>query len=865
MSAWIRRAYALLLRCYPKAFRDEYERELRNSFDRLWREHAHQGRPALARLGVSVTLDTIFTALREHLNILWADLRVSSRALRRSPASTAGLIATLALGIGATTAMFSVVYAILLRPLPFPESDRLIELVATKPLEGITGFSASGPDFYSWREGAQSIIEMAALSERGINLADENEPERVNGMAVTGGFWSLLGVRPIAGRTFDERENSPAALRLAVLSEALFRRRYGGGHGLLGRTIDINGSPHTVIGIVPSDMGFTQTVDVWVPFVPDRLNRGDRQITVIGRLRSGVGATQATAELESIAAALADEFPATNMGYSARARPLLDLAVPPAVERTLRFLLAAVGLLLLVACSNVAHLLLTRAAERGPELAMRRALGAGTARLTRQLATETLLVAVVGAACGVALAAGLVQLAQPTLAALLPRAQNISLDLPVLAAALLVTVATAAIFGLFPIWRVMRADVTDGLRTGGRVQSDRRHASLRRGFVVGQFAVASVLVVGAALLTQSVVRMTRVDPGFRTDHLLITGVTTPAGVTGQDARAAFFRQLVDHVSAVPGVVSAGLGWNLPLRPGAGGPGMEVSTTQEAVRSAGRAHWRIATPGYFPTMGIPLVRGRLFYEGEREIPNGFRAIIVSESLARRLWPATEEPLGQQLWLGNGQVRTVVGIVGDVYQNSLADGITPTMYMPTSWVFPATHMLLVRTAGDPANMTGAIRQAVRSLDPRQTLFDTQTMEEYVGATLAQPRLNAMLLGAFAALGLILGAVGVAGVVAQTVSSRRPELAVRLALGGRAARIVREVAVSGVRLCVYGLVLGFASAIVMARAASSLLFEVRPGDPATFAVVGIVLLAVATCACILPALRVTRIDPAIALRGD
>jgi putative ABC transport system permease protein len=864
MPAWIRRAYRVLLRCYPKAFRDEYEVDMRRSFERMWGDSAREGPPALARLSLSVFVDTMTTALREHGSIVSQDLRVSGRALRKFPAFTAGIVGTLTLGIGATTAILSVVYAILLRPMPFPEPEQLVELVATKPLEGIASFSTSGPDFTSWRERTRAFVGMAAMTDRDVNLSDDAEPERVRGAAVTGTFWSVLRVQPIAGRTFDEADDLRGN-RIVVLSDGLHRRRYGGDPGLLGRAVELNGVAHTVIGIVPGDMGFTQDVDVWMPFVADQQNRGDRQIGVVARLGAGVELGAASAELEGIAAALAREFPATNLGYSARARPLLDLAVSPALERALHVLLAAVVLLLVIACANVAHLLLTRAADRRHELAVRRALGAGTARLTRQLATEALVLAALGAIGGIALAAALVRVAQPTLAALLPRARHIALDLPVLGMALLTTVATAFIFGLLPILRVSGADVSSSLHAAGRVQSDRSLVSLRRTFVVGQFALASVLVVGAALLAQSLARMMRVDPGFRTDHLLMTGITTPTGVSGQDGRIAFFRRIVDEVRAVPGVTSAGLGWNLPLRPGAGGPGMEVAATPESVLSAGRAHWRIATPGYFSTIGIPLLRGRLFLDGEREIPNGFRAVIVSESLAARLWPNHEDPIGRQVWLGNGHVRTVVGIVGDVHQRSLAEGITPTMYMPTAWVFPATNVLLVRTAGPPADMAGAIRRTVRGIDPRQTLFDLQTMDEYVSATVAQQRLNATILGAFALLALLLGAVGVAGVVAHSVSARRPELAVRMALGGRSSRIVRDVAATGVRLCAYGLALGLGVAIVVARAAASLLFGVQPGDPTTFVFIGLVLLAVAMIACVVPALRVTRIDPAVALRGQ
>jgi putative ABC transport system permease protein len=863
--SWSRSLYRFLLHCYPRAFRDEYERDMRIAFDQLWRERTAGGTPALVRLSASVVRDTVATALSEHVNILWNDVRIGARSLRKAPAFTLGVVATLMLGIGATTAMFSVVYAILLRPLPLGEPDRLVELVATKPLEGITGFNVSGPDFMSWAERSRTLFDVAALSERGINLADEHEPERVEGMAVSGRFWAAVRVAPLAGRTFDERETEPRPAAVAILSDGLHRRRYGADPNMVGRLIDVNGVPHTVLGVVPSDMGFTQSVDVWVPLSPDRSNRGDRQLEVIARLRPGIGLGEATAELQGIAASLAREFPATNAGYSARARPLLDLAVPASTGRALRMLLAAVALLLLVACANVAHLLLTRAADRRPELAMRRALGAGSVRLTRQVATEAMLLVFAGGLCGVALAFVLVRATQPTLATLLPRARDISLDLPVLATALVATLVTGLLFGLIPVWRLMRSDIADVGGVSSRVRSDRVQIRLRRGFVVGQFAIASILIAGAALLSESLVRMMRVDPGFRTDHLLLVGVTTPGGVSGQDGRVAFFKRLVDHVSDVPGVVSAAVGWNLPLRPGAGGPGMEVSATPEAVLAAGRAHWRIATPEYFPTLGIRLLRGRLFEEAEREVIGGFRAIILSETLAARLWPPSEDPLGRQVWLGNGQVRTVVGVVADVHQTTIADGVTPTMYMPTSWVFPATNTLIVRTAGPPAAMTDAIRSAVRTVDPRQTLFDMQTMEDYVSATMSATRLNATLVGAFAAVALLLGAVGVAGVVAHGVSQRRAELAVRMALGGAPVRIVRELAAGGVRLCVYGLVIGFGGAMALSRVASSLLFDVHPSDPAVVAEVGAVLLAVALLACILPASRAARIDPATALRGD
>jgi putative ABC transport system permease protein len=866
-TSWSQRLYDLLLQCYPAAFREEYGRDMHAAFRRLWREEQARGGAALAHLSLSVILDTLATATREHLSILRQDIRVAARSLRKTPAFTLAAVTTLALGIGATTAMFSVVYTVLLRPLPLPDPTRLVELVETKPLEGITSYSVSTKNFQSWQERTSSFTSMAALLGRSINLADDGEPERVRGMAVSSSLWPTVGVRPIAGRTFDPDEDTPGRERVALISDGLWQRRYSADRGLIGKSVRLGGVPHTIIGVVPTDLGFRRDADVWVPFVPDpEQSRGDRQLTVLARLRAGVDMSEASAELESVAAALAREFPESNAGHSARVRPLLDLVVSPAIDGALKMLLAAVGLLLLVACANVANLVLTRATARGPELALRRALGASSARLTRQVVTETLVVAAVGGVCGVLVAAISLRVARTTLASMLPRASDLSLDLPVLGSALVVTLATGLAFGLIPAWRVIRGDVTDALRTIGRALSDRSHARLRQAFVVGQFCLATMLVIGAALLAQSLVHLMRVDVGFRTDHLLMTGITLPvAKYATPESRDTFFRQLIEAVRAEAGVVSAGLATDTPLTPG--GTGMEVGVTGASLGSplARRAFWRVVTPGYFETLGIPLLRGRPFEIGEPDIRGGFRPLIVSESVARRLWPDGSDPIGRRVWLANGQERTIIGVVGDVHENGLADGVTPTMYLPTSWFFPTTMTLVVRTSGAPSSLAPAVRQAVRRLDPQQPLFDIRTMEAQARATTIQSRLNASLLGLFALLALVLGAVGLAGVVAHAVAQRRPELAVRMALGAQASRVAREVAAHGIRLCLYGLIIGLAGAWALRRVLSSFLFGVQADDPTIFGTVAVALFAVALAACWLPASRVTRIDPATVLRGE
>lgn len=867
----IQRAYRWLLRCYPKSFREEYERELGADFTELWHEERRRGRGALARLGLSVLVDTIATAWHEHLDVLRQDLRAARRSLLRAPAFTFGAVVTLALGIGATTAMFSVVYAMLGRPLPFREPDRLVELVETKPLEGITAYSLSVPDFLSYEERTSSFAAMAALEWRSVVLTDGSEPERVTGMAASPNLWSLLGVRPLVGRTFD-LGNDTTDDQVVLISDGLFQRRYAGDRGVIGQTIHVGGAARTVIGVVPSDMGFTHDVDVWVPWFAnldeERLDdRGDRQLNAVARLKPGITLEQASAEIDTVAATLAREFPSTNQGFGGRARPLLERVVSPALDRALLLLLTAAGLLLVVACANVANLMLTRGLSRAPELALRTALGAGRTRLARQILTESLVLVTVAGACGVLLAVAAVRVSGSALASTLPRSWDLSLDLPMLAAALVATAVTGIAFALIPAWRGSSGNTADELRVGTRASIDKAHARLRQGFVVLQFCLATVLVTAAVLVAGSLQRMMRVDPGFSPQRLLIASISLPPTRYDADGRNAFYQRLIERLSGTAGVPSFGLISRIPLTPG-GGTTMGVSAMPSSVGSSHgeQVHWRIATPGYFAAMRIPLVRGRLFeMSSQRETPNSFRPLLLSESLARRLWPNGEDPIDRQVFLGNGQVRTVVGIVGDVHQGSLADGTTPTMYLPTSWTATVTMDLVVRTATEPETVARLVRDAVRGIDPQVPIFDVRTMKTQIDSTTIGSRINASLLGAFALLALVLGLVGVAGVVAHTVTLRRPELAIRMALGATAPRVVRQVATNGVKLCLYGLLAGLAGASVLVRILSHLLFDVHANDPIVLGGVALALFLAAALASLLPAMRAARVEPAALLRGE
>jgi putative ABC transport system permease protein len=858
------RVYDALLRCYPKAFREEYGRDMRNDFRSQWRFERARGGIPLARFAASVFADITVTALREHLHVLNRDIHAAWRALRKAPAFTIAAVVTLALGIGATTAMFSIVHAVLLRPLPFREPARLVELVETQPRANVDVFAVSGPNFLSWRERAASYDAISALREESYTFAEAGNPERVEGMRVSANLWTTLGVRAIAGRVFDDGEDRPGRERVVLLGEGLWRRRYAADPGLVGRTVRLSGQAHTVIGIVPDEMGFTSGVGVWVPYAPEpEMPRGDRRLTIIGRLRAGVGVAQASGELDRIAEALGREFPKSNEHYRARVRPMTEMIVSRDVDGALKVLLAAVGLLLLVACANVANLVLTRATARAPELALRRALGASGARLTRLVLTESLVLAAIGGVGGVALAVAALQVARVTLADDLPRAATFTLDASVLLFALLVTLITAVVFGLIPAWRASRPDVVDALRQAGRGGSEPSQARLRHAFVVAQFCLATMLVIGATLLAQSLARLLSVDVGFRPDRLLIASINPSSDKypTPDDA-GAFYRRVADQVRALPGVTSVGLASTPPF--GSFLSGMEMGPTRPTagLPDSMRADWRIVTSDYFHTLDVPVLRGRVFADAD---PPALEPIVLSESVVRRLWADGADPIGQRVWLGNGRVRTVIGVVGDVHQRTLRAGPTPTMYMPTTWTWWPTMTLIVRTAGEPSSLTASLREAVRRIDPDQAVFDVQTMSARMRATAAQSQLNAALLGLFAALALVLGAVGVAGVLADAVARRRAELALRMALGATSGRVVREVAGRGLVLCAWGLGLGTIGALWLGRALSGLLFDVSAHDPVVFATAAGALTGVAAVACWLPALRVTRIDPATALRGD
>lgn len=854
--------FRALLWLYPADFRDEYGREMSMVFSDRYCAASSGGE----RLSVwfEALAGVLKEAPREQLSTLSQDVRYAVRTLSKTPSFSFTAVMTLALAIGATTVIFSLLHSMLLRPLPFQNPERVVRIFNTYQKFGITNFTASVPDFVSYQQRTRGFTQLEGFASRAVTLTGDGQPEHAEATAISANLVPMLGIQPLLGRAFLPEEDKPGHAQVAMISEGLFERRYGRDASIVGRTIRVDGHAHTVVGVLPQQMGFPSKAEVWLPLAPDlaKENRSNHYLSVLARLKPGFSLQEAQADLNRVCAELGKEFPGSNDGWGARLVPVLDWVVGRKLRTSLWVLISAVGLLLLVACANIANLLLTRASARREEMSIRLALGASRVRLLRQMLTENLVLATIGGCAGLLLAAvGLAGL-QKLLPVGTPRVDTLGLDSPVLLFALAVTFATSILFGLAPAWVASRSSLNSALRQSGRTHSGR--SPLRQALVAGQMAIATVLVIGTALLLQSLARLQVSQPGFRPDHILVASISLPeAKYPTQDHAAAFYRRLLPDVQALPGVTSAGVASMTPMSGDdtsmsvAAGPG--PSQPQEKPR---QASWRIISPGAMETLGVKLVRGRFFSQSDTADQ---KPMVISEGLARRLWPDGTDPLQQQAHLGNGQVFNIVGIVGDVRHAGLAEEPPATMYMHSSWYLWPTMVLMVRTSGDPLAMAGPLREAVRRIDPDQPLFAIRTMSEIVAGDTAQPRLRTGLMAAFALLALILGALGVSGVVAYGVARRTRELALRMALGATPGQVQGNVMSSGALLAMLGLVVGLAAALGLGRFLSSLLYQVRPNDPVTFSAIGATLLVVSLLACWVPARRAVRIDPATSLRNE
>jgi putative ABC transport system permease protein len=812
------------------------------------------------------------------METLWQDLRFAVRMLLRKPGFTFVLVLALALGIGATTAIFSVVNAVLIRSLPYQNAERLVWIWGTNPLNDIARETASPPDYNDWKTQSQSFEEMGAFVNTRLTLTSNGEPERYDGAYVTDGFFEVLGVSSEIGRTFTPDEDKPKSSRVIVLGHALWQRRFGGDPKIIGSAITINGNPYTVVGIMPADFKHprpeaNRQAEMWVPLQEDYASAGRRgdYLGVIARLKPNVPIEQARAEMVTIAAQLEQQYPATNTGWSTLTVPLHERFVGD-VRPVLTILFGAVCFLLLIACANVANLLLARAAARQKEMAIRTALGARRWRIIRQLLTESVLLAVLGGGLGLLLAVWGIEALVALSPGNIPRLNEISLDARVLAFTFGVSLVTGVLFGLFPALQAANPNLNETLKEGGRGTTEgSRGGRARRALVVAEVALALVPLVGAGLMVKSFMRLQNVNPGFNPERVLAVEIYLPGTTYREGPQAtAFYREMLTKVQNLPGIEAAGAIDTLPLSGGGDVLAFFVEgQTYQPTDKTPDAEFRVVTPEYFQTMSIPLLRGR--YLSEQDGPNTPRAFVINDTLARRYF-AGEDPVGKRLNLGDTKDPnwfTIVGIVQDTRHESLSDDPYPQMYTVNTQAARRSMVLVARTAGDPAAMIPTLRSTVTGMDSTLALNNARTMAQVMEQSMSRPRFNMLLMSLFAAVALVLAAVGIYGVMAYSVTQRTHEIGVRMALGASSTDVLKMIVRQGLTLTLVGVGLGLVGAFIVTQLITSLLsgllFQVGTHDPLTFVGIALLLALVALLACLIPARRATKVDPMIALRYE
>lgn len=827
-------------------------------------------REALLQLG---GLEQVKEQYRDRFGIpvlehLFQDVRIGARMLRRNPTFTWIAVLTLGLGIGANAAIFSLVNAVLLRPLPFPDPDRLVLIWATNTKNGDTQDVASYPDVEVWRAEGTSFDGVAAFTSRGATLSGGDQAELVPAVQVMPGFFETLRVRPALGRTFRAEEEDPGA-RTVILSDAAWKRHFQGRSDVLGQTLRINEETHTVIGVMPPDFRFSpqEPEQVYTTIARDP-SRNHGFLRTIGRLKPGISRAAAQAEMDGIMRRLAEHYPKSNQYVGANVMPLVD-ALAGDARPGLIISLGVVAAVLLIACTNVANLLLSRNVSRQKELALRTALGAGRRRLTQQLLTESLLIALAGGALGLLLATW----TAPLLAALvssnfpIPRIDSTQTDRWVLGFTLVVSVATSLLCGGIHALAAASPDVNESLRESSRTTGGPAGRRIRSVLVVTETALALALLAGAGALLKSFLVMRATAPGFASENILTVDFWLPKSkVQNSTERLQFFANTLSRVGAIPGVRSAALVANLPLNGGSDSLGFKI-VGRPAPTSRGyfSANFNIVSPGYFRTLGIPVRAGREFTEEDSAAAPA--AIVINETAARRFWSG-EDPIGKQITLGSAKNSlTVVGVAGDVRQISLGAAARPEIYLnylqPTpDWPWLT---LVVRTETEPASLAASIKAVAQSADRNVPVPRMRTLDEVLSGSMAEPRVYSLLFGAFALIALSLAAVGLYGVVSYSASQRTHEMGIRQALGAARGDILRLVLRQGVRLSLIGLVLGLFGAVALTKLLTSLVPSAQPGDPVTLIAVSAVLMGAALAATFLPAHRASRVDPLVALRYE
>jgi putative ABC transport system permease protein len=793
------------------------------------------------------------------------DVRYAARQLIKTPAFTIIAVVTLALGIGATSAIFSVVNTVLLRPLPYPDAERLVRVHEIVPQYGL--FSVAPATFLDWQQQNAVFEHIAAYNSGSTTIAGTEGPERVPSASVSWDLFELLRVKPLLGRTFTAQEGTPVKQTVAIISYGAWQRRFGGDRGVLERPVTLNGTSSTIIGVMPPDFYFpTRTTEIWLPlaFNPANATRGGHFIAVIARTKPGVSIESANTEMKTISERLALQYPQQSANESAKVVQLLENIVGD-IRPALLTLLAAVGIVVLIACANVANLLLVRASVREKEIAIRAALGAGGRRLCLQMLAESVVLAVAGGALGLLLAYLAIPAIKSLSATSVPRIADLSIDATVLGFVAGVSLVTGLVFGLAPMWHASRATLGHVLKEGGRTSNSATGRWVRNTLLVAEVALSIVLLVGATLLLRSFAKLTSVDPGFHPERVLTFQVSLPnTAYPEPHSRAAFFSTLIEKLEALPDVASAGMVQTLPMRGDyvlsltfqgrpAPPPNMEPS-----------ANYRVASPKYFDALGIPLLRGRAF--SDRDTETSPQVAVVDQAFVDRHFP-NENPIGHRIDIGNGGTgfTEIVGVVGSVHHEGLDRNPGPTMYVPYRQDVFSSMWIMARTSGNPARLATSVRQVMREIDPSLPAFGMSPLADAVTDSVARRRFSMLLLTVFAGIAVFLAAVGLYGVVAYTVTQRTQEIGVRMAIGARPADVVRMVVGDGLKLATIGMVLGIAAALGFAHVIEAMLFDVTPFDAASYSATAVLLVAIALLASYVPARRAMRVDPLVALRQE
>ena len=802
------------------------------------------------------------------MGALIQDLKFSIRMLAKNPGFAAIAVLTLALGIGANTAIFSVVNAILLRPLPYKDAGQLVQIWETNPQRGFPEFPASPPNFFDWRDQNRSFSQIAAIQYDDYNLTGAGAPMRVVGIDVSPNIFALLGAKPALGRVFTETEDSPNNPQVVIIGHSLWQTRFGSDTSIIGRTIVLDAKSYTVVGVMPAAFRYPDDgTQVWTPLIlpeDSKKARGAHWLSVVARLKPGVSFDQAQAEMKAIAGRLEQQYPASNSGWSVFLRPLRKEVIGD-IQTALLVLLGAVGLVLLIACSNVANLQLARTSARRREMAIRAALGAGRRRIVRQLITESLLLAVVGSVLGLLLAwwgtAALLKLDT----AGVPRQCEIGIDGSVLLFTAALAFITSLLFGLVPAMQFASLDLISALKEGTGTCGSAA-GRFRQILVVSEVALALVLLVGGGLLVRSFTRLLNVFPGFNPENVLTFRVQLPdAKYPKKEDNQAFFRELLAGVQAVPGVDSAGATSILPLSNDASILQFHPEgQTPDPGTKPTSAQYRVVSTDYFHAMVIPLLRGRVFTAADTN--DSQPVALINQAMARLFWP-NSDPIGQRIVVSDRQpaAREIVGIVGDVRQLALDHAPAPEMYVSLFQKGSGSASVVVRSKMAPLSLTSAVTEQVHSLDKDLPVQGVLSMEEVVGTSVGSRRFSAYLFTLFSLLALVLATVGIYGVMSYNVAQGTRDIGIRMAIGARPLDVLRLVLGAGMRQVLLGAAIGIVGALLLTRFLASLLYGVTARDPVTFAAVIILFAAVALAACYIPARRAMRVDPMIALRYE